>query len=65
MRAQKITFIAASLCFHTDFPIHLNNMTLAILTRTGLELQILRGTQFQGHSRRAPKATVLKNTIEV
>ncbi len=30
----------------------------------GLELQILRGTQFQGHSRRAPKATVLKNTIE-
>ncbi len=31
----------------------------------GLELQILRGTQFQGHSKRAPKATVLKNTIEV
>ena len=25
----------------------------------------LRGTQFQGHSRRAPKATVQKNTIEV
>ena len=31
----------------------------------GLELQILRGTHFQGHSRRAPKATILKNTIEV
>ncbi len=28
------------------------------------QLQILRGTQFQGHSRRAPKTTV-KNTIEV
>ncbi len=31
----------------------------------GLELPILRGTHFQGHSRSAPKATILKNTIEV
>ncbi len=31
----------------------------------GLELQILRGTQFQGQSRRAPNSTVLKKTIEV
>ena len=27
--------------------------------------EILKGTHFQGHSRRAPKATILKNTIEV
>ncbi len=31
----------------------------------GLELQIFRGAHFQGHSRRAPKATILKNTIEL
>ncbi len=38
---------------------------LGCMYSAGLELQILRGTQVQGHSRRAPKATVLKNTIEV
>ena len=36
-----------------------------VTPRSGLELQILRGTHFQGHSRRAPKATILKNTVKV
>ncbi len=43
----------------------MNNLNNIYVMYAGLELQILRGTQFQGHSRRALKATVQKNTIEV
>ena len=45
-------------CSLCEFKYHMSQK------KPGLELQILRGTQFQGHSR-TPKATVLKNTINV
>ncbi len=48
-----------------SFMLMMGVYSVLIATCTGLELQILWGTQFQGHSRRAPKATVPKNTIEV
>ena len=58
-------------CSHDDQhvlglrPCHLKQVRAFAHLTAGLELQILRGTQLQGHSRRAPKATVLKNTTEV
>ena len=48
-----------------DAEMEIRPLQLTATQMPGLELQILRGTEYQGHSRRTPKATVLKNTIEV
>ena len=54
--------------FELNFPNFCNLYHLAYTASLNLgsigsrvELQILRGTHFQGHSKRAPKATIQKN----